>query len=197
MSSRPVNAENFPQMPSKRLLSVSLNLDKSPCCPATSRRCDASVGGGSFESADSRLKGLVMPGHGCFFLEKLHAGIGELEMRYVLQTDRGEHIDVEFHGLMLLTPMGTWLYQQGVFPPPESEYRCTGHHRLAQVPSRLYQFDQSMMMSEVTFLTRFRLQISCYASSHEPVKPWPDLDQWVNEPCLDWLPSDHDPSSHQ
>lgn len=125
-------------------------------------RCNYPILGGDFEGLD--LKGRVLGGGEDYFLLRPD-GTGQLDARYSLATDQGEIINIHNVGMLTTTEHGRQLEQEGHWPVPETEYRCTCTPTF-QVPNgRLAWLSRGSFIGRVYYPAADQVVICCYRFS--------------------------------
>ena len=127
-------------------------------CP-DGQRSNYRILGGHFQGLD--VGGEVVAGGADFYLQR-HDGVGELDARYSLRSDRGEWINVHNTGLIVLGNRGRELEAQGIWPIPEQEYRCTCSPRFQVASGRLDWLTRSVMIGKVSYPAVDQVAIHCY-----------------------------------
>jgi len=127
-------------------------------CP-DGQRSNYRILGGHFQGLD--VGGEVVAGGADFYLQR-HDGVGELDARYSLRSDRGEWINVHNTGLIVLGDRGRELEAQGIWPIPEQEYRCTCSPRFQVASGRLGWLTRSVMIGKVSYPAVDQVAIHCY-----------------------------------
>ncbi|MBN2992205.1 DUF3237 domain-containing protein [Pseudomonas cedrina subsp. fulgida] len=123
-------------------------------------RSNYPIVGGDF-SGQGELKGQVLAGGDDFFVLR-RDGVGQLDARYSLRSDRGELINVRNRGLLTLSEHGQQLERAGQWPLPEHEYRCSCSPAFEVPNGRLDWLIRSHFIGRVHYPTASRVVIDCY-----------------------------------
>lgn len=115
--------------------------------------------GGHFQGLD--VRGEVLAGGADFYLQRSD-GVGELDARYSLLSDRGELINIHNSGLIVLSDSGRELQAQGIWPLPEHHYRCSCSPRFQVASGRLAWLTRSVMIGKVSYPAADQVAIHCY-----------------------------------
>lgn len=123
------------------------------------QRVNYPILGGQFEGPD--LRGEVLPGGADQFLLRPD-GVGELDARYSLLTDRCERINIHNLGLLVLDAEGQRQDAEGVWPLAPERYRCTCTPRFQVAEGRLNGLREDMFIGKVVYPSADLVQIDCY-----------------------------------
>ena len=115
--------------------------------------------GGHFQGLE--VCGEVLAGGADFYLQRSD-GVGELDARYSLLSDRGELINIHNSGLIVLSDSGRELQAQGIWPLPEHHYRCSCSPRFQVASGRLDWLTRSVMIGKVSYPAADQVAIHCY-----------------------------------
>lgn len=115
--------------------------------------------GGHFEGLN--VRGEVVAGGADFYLQRSD-GVGELDARYSLLSDRGDWINIHNTGLIVLSDQGRELEAQGIWPIAEEEYRCHCSPRFQVARGRLDWLTRSVMIAKVSYPAADQVAIHCY-----------------------------------
>lgn len=123
------------------------------------QRSNYRILGGHFQGLD--VRGEVVAGGADFYLQRSD-GVGELDARYSLLSDRGEWINIHNSGLIVLSDSGRELQAQGIWPIPEHQYHCSCSPRFQVASGRLAWLTRSVMIGKVSYPAADRVAIHCY-----------------------------------
>ena len=115
--------------------------------------------GGDFEGPG--LVGWVLPGGADQYLLRPD-GVGELDARYSLLSDRGERINIHNLGLLVLDEEGKRLEAEGQWPLAEERYRCSCSPRFQVAEGRLGWLREECFIGRVTYPSTEQVQIAVY-----------------------------------
>lgn len=123
------------------------------------QRSNYRILGGHFQGLE--MRGEVVAGGADFYLQRSD-GVGELDARYSLLSDRGEWINIHNTGLIVLSDAGRELQAQGIWPIPEHQYRCSCSPRFQVASGRLAWLTRSVMIGKVSYPAADQVAIHCY-----------------------------------
>lgn len=123
------------------------------------QRSNYRILGGHFQGLE--VCGEVLAGGADFYLQRSD-GVGELDARYSLLSDRGELINIHNSGLIVLSDSGRELQAQGIWPLPEHHYRCSCSPRFQVASGRLDWLTRSVMIGKVSYPAADQVAIHCY-----------------------------------
>lgn len=123
------------------------------------QRSNYRILGGHFQGLE--MRGEVVAGGADFYLQRSD-GVGELDARYSLLSDRGELINIHNSGLIVLSDSGRELQAQGIWPLPEHHYRCSCSPRFQVASGRLDWLTRSVMIGKVSYPAADQVAIHCY-----------------------------------
>ena len=123
------------------------------------QRSNYRILGGHFEGLD--VRGEVVAGGADFYLQRSD-GVGELDARYSLLSDRGEWLNIHNTGLIVLSDRGRELEAQGIWPIPEHHYRCSCSPRFQVASGRLDWLTRSVMIGRALYPAAGQVAIHCY-----------------------------------
>lgn len=123
------------------------------------QRSNYRILGGHFHGLE--VRGEVVAGGADFYLQHSD-GVGELDARYSLLSDRGEWINIHNTGLIVLSDTGRKLQAQGTWPIPEHQYRCSCSPRFQVASGRLAWLTRSVMIGKVSYPAADQVAIHCY-----------------------------------
>ncbi len=123
------------------------------------QRSNYRILGGHFQGLE--MRGEVVAGGADFYLQRSD-GVGELDARYSLLSDRGEWINIHNTGLIVLSDTGRELQAQGIWPIPEHQYRCSCSPRFQVAGGRLAWLTRSVMIGKVSYPAADQVAIHCY-----------------------------------
>lgn len=123
------------------------------------QRSNFPILGGHFEGLD--VRGEVLAGGADFYLQRSD-GVGELDARYSLLSDRGERINIHNVGVIVLSDKARELDAQGIWPVDEQEYRCTCSPRFQVASGRLDWLTRSALIGKVVYPAMDQVVIHCY-----------------------------------
>lgn len=115
--------------------------------------------GGSFEGPE--VRGEVLAGGADQFLLRPD-GVGELDARYSLLSDRGERINIHNCGVLVLDEEGRRQEAQGLWPLARERYRCSCSPRFQVAAGRLSGLRDAVFIGTVTYPTTDWVYIDCY-----------------------------------
>ena len=122
-------------------------------------RCNYPIVGGDFDGVG--VRGQVLAGGEDLFVLRPD-GVGQLDARYSLKTEKGELINLRNRGVLNMTEYGRQLEREGQWPIPEAEYRCTCTP-VFQVPKgRLEWLGRSSFIGLVHYPSVDQVVIRCY-----------------------------------
>ncbi|WP_460136143.1 DUF3237 domain-containing protein [Pseudomonas sp. S1_E04] len=123
------------------------------------QRSNFRILGGHFEGLD--VRGEVLAGGADFYLQRSD-GVGELDARYSLLSDRGELINIHNIGVIVLSDKARELEVQGIWPVEEHEYQCTCSPRFQVASGRLDWLTRSSLIGKVVYPAADQVAIHCY-----------------------------------
>lgn len=123
------------------------------------QRSNFRILGGRFDGLD--IQGEVLASGADFYLQR-GDGVGQLDARYSLLTDRGELINIRNTGLLVLDDEGRRLEAQGIWPVPQQAYRCTCSPRFQVPRGRLEWLTRSAFIGQATYPRANQVLIHCY-----------------------------------
>nr|WP_288355169.1 DUF3237 domain-containing protein [uncultured Pseudomonas sp.] len=123
------------------------------------QRSNFRILGGHFEGLD--VRGEVLAGGADFYLQRSD-GVGELDARYSLLSDRGELINIHNIGVIVLSDKARELDAQGIWPVAEHEYQCTCSPRFQVASGRLDWLTRSALIGKVVYPAADQVAIHCY-----------------------------------
>lgn len=123
------------------------------------QRINYPILGGTFEGPG--LRGEVLAGGADQFLLRAD-GVGELDARYSLLSDRGERINIHNLGLLVLDEEGRLQDAEGVWPLAPERYRCTCSPRFQVAAGRLDWLREDMFIGKVSYPGVDEVWIDCY-----------------------------------
>lgn len=123
------------------------------------QRSNFRILGGHFEGLD--VRGEVLAGGADFYLQRSD-GVGELDARYSLLSDRGELINIHNVGLLVLSDKARELDAQGIWPVGEQEYQCSCSPRFQVASGRLDWLTRSALIGKVIYPAADLVAIHCY-----------------------------------
>jgi len=94
-------------------------------------------------------------------------GVGELDARYSLLTDRGEIINVHNMGLLFMTEGGKSMEKVNIWPLPEEHYHCTCSPRFYAPDGELSWLNQEVFIALVNYPVANRVSIRCFSLRSE------------------------------
>ncbi len=115
--------------------------------------------GGIFEGP--QLRGEVLAGGADHYLLRPD-GVGELDARYSLLSDRGERINIHNLGLLVLDEEGKRLEAEGQWPLAPERYRCSCSPRFQVAAGRLDWLRETCFIGRVSYPQVDQVRIDCY-----------------------------------
>lgn len=122
-------------------------------------RANYPILGGDFEGPG--LAGEVLPGGADQYLLRPD-GVGELDARYSLLSDRGERINIHNLGLLVLDEEGKRQEAEGKWPLAEERYRCSCSPRFQVAEGRLRWLREECFIGRVIYPATELVQIAVY-----------------------------------
>lgn len=110
------------------------------------------------------VQGEVLPGGADFYCLRPD-GVGDLDARYSLRTDRGELINLHNRGLLVLGEEGRRRESEGAWPLPEHLYRCSCSPRFQVARGELGWLTEAAFIGRVTYPDPHRVLIRIYRLS--------------------------------
>jgi len=123
------------------------------------QRSNYPILGGHFEGPD--LRGEVLPGGADQYLLRPD-GVGELDARYSLLSDRGERINIHNRGVLWLDEEGRRLEAEGIWPLAMERYRCSCSPTFQVARGRLEGLRQAVFIGRVHYPSVDWVRIDCY-----------------------------------
>lgn len=151
----------------KQVLSLKVNIGEPLPLGQTAAgfQINYPITGGTFSGEGfngERFNGEVLASGADFFCQH-DDGTATLDARYSLRTEDGVIINITNTGILTLTEQGLALDRAGIWPVPESEYRCECMPRFQAPAGRYSCLTERALIGRVTYPKKDEVHVTCYA----------------------------------